>query len=222
MGPDAANRRTRDLLEIAVGYTLILLVIWTPRPWQSLLYWVAIVFLATVLWLSFEGHENMGLRTANLARSAWVVGVAALIAAAAILIAHQKHTLNLPNGTLAFLRRYWGYSIWAFAQQILLQDFFLSRFQRLIPSTGLAALAAGLTFSLAHLPNPILTILTLVWGFAACLLFLYYRNLYPLAIAHAILGVTIAITLAGPLIRNMRVGLGYYTYAQHRGNHRIR
>ena len=76
-------------------------------------------------------------------------------------------------------------------------------------------LAASL-FAAAHLPSPILTVLTLVWGSAACLLFLKYRNLYTLGIVHAILGVTVAVSLPAPVIRNMRVGLGYVTYGRHR------
>jgi hypothetical protein len=220
MAPDDTNRRRRDLLELTVGYTLILIVLWTPRPWQRVLYCIAALYLIATLCRSFEGWPAMGLRTANLARSIWTVAAALLIAAVAILIARCVHTLNLPDGALPFLRRYWGYALWAFAQQLLLQDFFLARFRRLIRSSILAAFAATLTFSLAHLPNPILTIVTFVWGFAACLLFLRYRNLYPLAIAHAIFGIAIAVTLPGPLTRNMRVGLGYLTYPAHHPGYR--
>jgi hypothetical protein len=50
---------------------------------------------------------------------------------------------------------------------------------------------------------------------AACFLFLHYRNLYPLAMAHAVLGITVAIAVPGPVVHNMRVGLGYLTYRQH-------
>jgi membrane protease YdiL (CAAX protease family) len=88
-----------------------------------------------------------------------------------------------------------------------------------MPTPARAALAAAAMFSLAHLPNPILTVLTFIFGLAACLIFLRYRNLYSLGIAHAILGVTLAITLPAPLIRNMRVGLGYLTYPSHHRNH---
>ena len=70
-----------------------------------------------------------------------------------------------------------------------------------------------------HLPNPILTAASFVWGLAACLLFLRYRNLYILAITHAILGITLAMTVPGPVIRNMRVGLGYLTYPANHLNH---
>jgi len=84
----------------------------------------------------------------------------------------------------------------------------------LLPGARSAAAAAAIIFAIAHLPNPILTSVTLLWGFAACVVFLRYRNLYPLALAHAILGITLAISVPGPVVRNMRVGLGYLTYGR--------
>jgi membrane protease YdiL (CAAX protease family) len=125
------------------------------------------------------------------------------------------HTLHAPTSPSLFVKRYSGYILFACVQQALLQDFFLLRLLRLMRTPNAAALAAAAIFSLAHLPNPILTVITLFWGLISCLLFLRYRNLYPLAIAHAILGVTVAICVPGPTIHNMRVGLGYLTYSQH-------
>ena len=58
------------------------------------------------------------------------------------------------------------------------------------------AVATGL-FALGHLPSPILTAVTVVWGAAACWLFLRYRNVFTLGVAHAVLGVCVAITGAG-------------------------
>jgi membrane protease YdiL (CAAX protease family) len=215
--------RLRDGLELAIGYSLILLVIWTPRPWQRVLYSVAAIFLVVVTWRSFESVRAMGLRTTNLLRSAWVVVVALLLAGVALLLSAHLHTLHrgdVNHGVVAFLKRYWGYALWAFAQQILLQDFFLRRMLRLVSHAGPAVLVAAGIFSLAHLPNPILTVVTFFGGLAACAIFLRYRNLYPLGLAHAVLGITIAIAVPGPMIRNMRVGLGYLTYAhQHPGRH---
>jgi hypothetical protein len=103
----------------------------------------------------------------------------------------------------------------------LLQDFFLRRMLRLVSRKGAAVVVAAGIFSLAHLPNPILTVVTFLWGLAACTIFLRYRNLYPLGLAHAVLGITLAIAIPGPMIRNMRVGLGYLAYAhQHHGHQR--
>jgi membrane protease YdiL (CAAX protease family) len=209
--------KVRDLIELAVAYTLILIVIWTPRPWQKLLWWVAAASIALLIGMSFDGLKAMGLCNANFHHSLWVVVVALLAAAAAILFAARLHTLHLPGNNILFIKTYWAYAVWAAVQQFLLQSFFLPRILRLLPKAGLAAATTALIFALAHLPNPILTPATLIWGFASCLIFLRDRNLYPLAVAHAIFGITIAITVPGHVDHNMRVGLGYLTYGPFRG-----
>jgi membrane protease YdiL (CAAX protease family) len=213
------RRKRRDLAEIAGAYGLILLVIWTPRPWQSVLWWVASAGVLVLISRSFEGFAAMGLRSENFLRSLWIAGAALLIAAAAVVLAAHRHTLHLPGGLLALAGNYCAYAIWAGVQQFLLQGFFLLRLLRLMRSPRLAALAAAVLFALAHMPSAFLVPLTLVWGFVACLIFLRYRNLIPLALAHAILGITIAITIPGHMDRNMRVGLGYLTYGHRRHTH---
>jgi membrane protease YdiL (CAAX protease family) len=207
-----ARSRTRVILELVVAYALILIVCWTPRPWQKLLWWVAAASVVIFTSISFDGLQAMGLRKTNFLRSLWVVGAALLLAAIALLAAAKLHTLHLPGTLVLFIETYFAYAVWAAVQQFLLQCFFLLRLVRLLPNVKLAAVVAALIFALAHLPSPILTLITSIWGLAACLLFLRYRNLYPLAIAHAIFGITIAITVPGPVDRNMRVGLGYLTY----------
>ncbi len=211
----AARGKRRAALEAAAAYALILVVIWTPRPWQRWLWWVAAAAVAILTAISFDGTRAMGLRAANFLRSFWVVGAALLMAAAAIVIAARLHTLHVPAGALPFVEAYFAYTIWAFVQQFLLQDFFLLRLLRIFPAPRQAAFLSASIFALAHLPNPVLVPITLVWGLAACLVFLRYRNLYPLALAHAIFGITIAITVPGHVDHNMRVGLGYLTYSRH-------
>ena len=208
--------RRRAFLELTVSYTLILLVIWTPHSVQRVLYIVAVIVLAAILALSFQSCDKLGLRATNLLRSLWVAIVALLLAAILILIAAHLHTLHAPQTVSGLIARYWGYALWAFVQQILLQDLFLRRLLILTRSPRLAAFLAALIFALAHLPNPILVPITLLWGFLSCLLFLHYRNIIPLAVAHAVFGITLAITIPPPLIHNMRVGLGYLRY---RGPH---
>ena len=212
--------KQRALLELALGYGLILLVIWTPHRWQRPLYIAAVIVIAAILWIGFTSAQSMGLRTANFLRSLWIVAVALLISTASVALAIHFQTLHPVHGPVALFKRYWGYALWSFVQQLLLQDFFLRRILRLISSAGLAAVTTAAIFSIAHLPSPVLTLVTFIMGLAACLLFLRYRNLYPLAIAHAILGVTIAITLPNAVIRNMRVGLGYLTYPRNHHLHR--
>jgi membrane protease YdiL (CAAX protease family) len=97
-------------------------------------------------------------------------------------------------------------------QQFLLQSYFLLRLLRLLPGKVGPILVATGIFALAHLPNPILTPITLVWGAIACILFLRYRNIYTLGLAHGIMGLCVAITVPNSLHRHMRVGLGYLRY----------
>jgi membrane protease YdiL (CAAX protease family) len=210
--PIAARSRHRDLIELAVAYSLILLVIWTPRSWQRILWWVAAAAVVAIATASFEGLQAMGLRRENFLRSLWVPGAALLLSAVAVTLAIWLHTLHIPPTPLLFIKTYAGYIIWTFVQQFLMQCFFLWRLLRLLPNPKLAAVVTALIFAAAHLPNPILTPVTLLWGLAACLLFLRYRNLYTLAIAHAILGVTLTIAVPASAHHNMRVGLGYLTY----------
>ena len=177
-----------------------------------MIYLVAATFIITTTWRSFPGWRAMGFRTANFARSIWLVLLASMIAGLEIYVASKKSTLHAPLSLNAFVHRYWGYVLFACIQQLLLQDFFLPRLVRLMRNPTRAAFAAAAIFALAHLPNPILTTATLAWGLAACFFFLRYRNLCPLFLAHSILGIALGVCVPGPVIHNMRVGLGYLTY----------
>jgi hypothetical protein len=204
--------RRRDIAEIALSYGLILTVIWTPRPWQRFLWLAAALIIAFLAARSFEGRREAGIRAANFLRSFWIVGVALFIASVAVLIGTRMHTLRFTGGLGLFIESYWAYALWSGVQQFLMQCFFLTRLLRVLPTTRQAVFAATGLFALAHLPNPFLTVATIVWGLAACLIFLRYRNLWTLALAHAILGITVAVTIPGPVDHNMRVGLGYLRY----------
>ncbi len=209
-----ARRRQRDFAELFLIYGLILLVLWMPGPWQPLLWGVAMSSMLAITYLKFEGLEPMGLGKVNLRQSIWFAGVALAMASIAILMAVRLHTLQLPADRVWLVRHYGAYAVWALIQQVGLQCFFFSRLLRLLPSGISAAAMAAVLFAAAHMPSPILMLATLIWGFAACLLFLRYRNVYSLAIAHAILGIAIGITIPGAVDHNMRVGLRYLTYMQ--------
>src|SRR6202034_3340663 len=123
----AGRRRRRDLLELSVGYGLILIALWTPRQWQKIPSLAALIWIVLVTFLSFEGWSAMGLRVSRFPRSIWVVGVALVLAALAGMLAWKLHTLHLPGGPGMILSRYWAYTIWAFLQEFILLDFVLLR-----------------------------------------------------------------------------------------------
>jgi hypothetical protein len=202
----------RDLLELAVGYGLILATIWTANPTQRVLYWLAFAWIAATSWARRDGWTALGLGRKGLLQSLWVVGAALVLSAMAIFIAARTHTLHRLHGPTPILLHGWGYIVWSIMQQFLLQSYFLLRLLRLLPGKAAPILAATGIFALAHLPNPILTPITLVWGAVACILFLRYRNIYTLGLAHGIMGLCVAVTVPNSLHHHMRVGLGYLRY----------
>jgi len=210
--PRTPRGAVRDVFELALGYGLILSVIWTPNPAQRILYWIALATVIVITLLRRESPKSLGLTGNGFLRSLWVPGLALLFAAIAVAVAWRLHTLHRHFGSVALDFHMSGYVIWALMQQFLLQDYFLLRFLRLTQHTGRAITLAALLFAIAHIPNPVLVVLTLVWGFVSCALFLRYRNLYTLGIAHAILGICVAITVPNHIQRHMRVGLGYLHY----------
>jgi len=208
----AARTRRRAVFDITLAYGLILATIWTPRPLQQWIYLSATAWIVFSTWRSFPGWGTLGFRTRGIWRSSWVVGAALIFVAASVTTAVRLHTLREPVPGRGWIMTFGGYVVWSFAQQFLLQSYFLYRFRQLISSEGQAAIAAAGIFAAAHLPNPVLTPVTLLWGLCACFVFLRHRNLYPLALTHAILGICVAVTVPGPVVHNMRVGLGYLRY----------
>lgn len=203
------SSRDRDLFELAVGYLLVLVGVWTPPPYQTLFFWMGITWVVLVTVLAAPDRRSLGLRLLGLRRSLWIVPVAGAIAAAAALFGWRAHTLHVPLAGPPPQMRAWGYILWAFAQQFILQDYFLTRLLRILPSKSAAVVVAATLFAVAHLPNPLLTAATLFWGAIACTLFLRYRDLYSLGFAHAILGLCIAFAVPNTVHHQMRVGLGY-------------
>ncbi len=206
----------RDAFELLAGYFAILLVLWSPPPFQRPLYWLTAALLLVLSFRSRADGRTLGFTTRHLGRASLILLVAALLALSAFTLARHFGTLHVPLTARAFLNRYWGYILWSFVQQFLLQDLFLLRLRRTFPTRNtLAVVLAASLFAFAHVPSPILTLFTLIWGLAACAWFLRYGNLYPLALSHAILGICVASTLPGHVTHNMRVGLGYLTYHRH-------
>src|SRR5580700_2827009 len=138
-----------DIGELGIGYCLILAVIWTPRPLQHWLYFIALGWFIVSIVLSFEGWKAMGCSVAGFWRSSWVVGVALILAAIATFFASSLHTLHHPGAPTEWVRAFAGYTIWALMQQLLLQGYFLARLLRIVPNPNVAASLTASVFALA-------------------------------------------------------------------------
>lgn len=208
-------RRFIFLLEIFTAWALIEATIWSSGKTQSRLFLVSFLYIvASTIWHRPKLSE-IGLSLRGLRSSLWVVPCAIAVSSAAVLLAWAAGTLHPLFGAVAQARHSSGYAIWAVLQQFILQSYFFLRFERLVSTRSAVLLSAGL-FCLAHIPNPVLLVTCLIAGCVACEIFRRNRNIYALGVAHAILGLTIAITVPDDIQRHMRVGIGYYNYHAHR------
>jgi len=101
-----------------------------------------------------------------------------------------------------------AYVLWSLAQEFILQSVFFLRLEVLVGTRRAVLVSAGL-YAAAHLPSPLLTLLSFFGGILFCELFRRWRNLYLIGLIHGALGLTIAASLPDKWMHHMRVGIGY-------------
>jgi hypothetical protein len=208
--PRAESGSSRDLIEIILGYGLILFVLWMPEFPQRILSPVALIFTLTVVLARRPRLNELGVGRRGLVRSFWILPAAIVLAIVSMLVAKELGTLHpLYKGDLKHIV---GYVLWTLYQQFLLNDYFMPRLTRLLASEDAAVGLSAVLFAAAHLPNLPLTAATLVWGAISCALFRRYYNIYALGLAQGLLGLCFAICVPDSLHHHLRVGLGYLRY----------
>jgi membrane protease YdiL (CAAX protease family) len=204
------STRTRDLLELVLGYALIIGIIWSPDSAQAVLSPIALAATLTVVLIRRPSRDDLGFGTKGLMRSLWILPAAVALSLVSILIAAKIGTLHpLYKGTFGHIT---GYVLWTIYQQFLLQDYFMERLLGIGLSGLTAVLLSGILFASAHMPNLVLTAATLVWGIVSCWLFRRYHNLWMLGLAQGLLGLCFAVCVPDALHHHLRVGLGYLRY----------
>lgn len=202
--------RTRNLLELILGYGMIVAIIWTPEHLQRILSPIALGLTLLLVLSRRSGRDELGLGWRGFIASLWILPAALAVAALGLFVAAKLGTLHpLYKGDFSHIG---GYVLWTIYQQFLLQDFVMDRLLRLLPAENAAVFVAGIMFAAAHLPNLTLTAATLVWGIVSCALFRRYRNLWALGLAQGLLGLCFAVCVPDALHHHLRVGLGYLRY----------
>jgi hypothetical protein len=208
--PRAQTGSARDLTELIFGYGFVLLVLWMPEFPQLFLAPVALLATLTMVLARRPSVDELGLGLRGLIPSLWILPAAVAIAAISMAVASRFGTLHpLYEGDFKHIA---GYVLWTLYQQFLLQDLFMPRLLRLLPTQPAAIGLSALLFAAAHLPNPVLTPATLVWGGISCALFSKYRNIYALGLAQGLLGLCIGICLPDAMHHHLLVGLGYFQW----------
>lgn len=205
--PPAARPDAAAAVEAAVLFGLIVAQIWF---FQDRAPGLAALLLGLVIaswtWRR-DTLKSLGLQPEDFSQAA-NIGLALAVALTALAaVAHFKnpgftHRLGSLSDHAKKVMEYYG---WALFQQMLLHGYFTNRFHRATGTPWPAALLSGLLFGLVHVPNWKLSAACLAGGAAGAVFFLKSRNLYPIALAHAVL----AVCLRSFLHISMRVGPGF-------------
>lgn len=186
--------------------------LWSHGRTQSMWFMVAFAILLLSVLAPRQKVKELGIGSEGLVGATIAVPIALGAAAIILLVAWKLGTLRGLYGVYPAPWHAVFYAIWAFEQQFILNSFFYRRFEALMGDNTGTALVTALIFSLVHMPNPVLVPATFIGGLFFVEVFRRWRNIYPLAIAHAMLGLALAMAFPGPWIRHMRVGLGYLTF----------
>jgi len=189
--------RAADALEAVGVFLLILIHVWFVSRRVRLAWLVILVPVIYSHWCHRESLRWLGFRRENFVRcvrdfSALILGLAGipLVLGAVFGTLHTSSSM----APLAFVAYY---CIWGTFQQYALNGYFVNRLsgaagpgeQRWVP------LLAATLFAAVHVPNWFLVTVTFTLGLLCARIYMTYRNLYFLGIAHGLIGSALYITV---------------------------
>lgn len=207
-----AYRRYFVWAQIIITFLFLELALWAPTTHIRNRWAVIVMFtiLALVL-IDRPSLARLGLGLPKMFGASVVLGIGFATIGFMVILVNWTGGQIPANSTWPKLQLAWEYLIWTLLQEFMLQSFFFNRCEDLYGSSAAVWMASTL-FAAAHLPSPVLTTTTLIGALFFCEMFRRYRSIYPLAIVHAMLGLTIAILTPDSLLHHMRVGIGYLRY----------
>lgn len=208
----ATYQRSFTWVQMVVAFLLLEFALWTPQPGGRNRW--AVITMTTILFFVLVDRpslERLGLRLPKTFGASVVLGVSFAVAVLMVLGVRWAGGAIQANPAWPNLHMAWQYLVWAMIQEFMLQSFFFTRCERLFGGPTAVWVAATI-FAAAHLPSPILTTFTLIGALFFCEMFRRYRSIYPIGIVHALLGLTVAVTMPNSLLHHMRVGIGYLRF----------
>jgi hypothetical protein len=204
------NRRQKLIaVEAAAAFALIMLYIWrlrftAPRAWIFILGFFVVSHI-----LRGERTAHLGFRRGNFRECAETLAPALLLLVLSLLAAGMLletiRPISLEYGLMCLL----AYCPWGLFQQYLLNGYIANRLLAAFSARYVPLIAASL-FAGAHLPNWFLMAVTFVTGYYSTKIFMRYRNIYFLGLAHAVIGTVLFVVIPDSISHHLTIGPGFF------------
>lgn len=215
-------------LEVASVIASVFITTWVIIPLQPKPRWLIAVPGLFAALLMLNSHRvrgdklsEIGLSTKNFGRALRLLTLPTLAVCAVIaLIGFATDSFHL---TSHFRTNLLVLPVWAVIQQYVLQAFIHRRMRWMFVSESCspeerrrqarwAILATAAIFSLTHLPNLMLMLLTLLGALLWSWVYERAPNLFALGLSHAVISLMLMTSLPAWLLPSMSVGYKHFLY----------
>jgi membrane protease YdiL (CAAX protease family) len=200
-----SGKRSGIIVRFLFPIALLEVALWSPLPVGVLCGVCALWYISWNWWRTADSARTLGLELRGLMQASWLLGITLAVSVVVLAAAYFSGSLHRLWG----LQHPWyavaAYVCWAFVQEFMLQCFCL-RMLRTMVSQASSLILSGVVFAVAHLPNPSLTFVTFFAGVGFTAIYARKRNLYVVALIHAVLGLTLAVSAPEAWFHELRVG----------------
>lgn len=202
-----------ELAEVKIVFFLIILHVWL-LPKINIFFAGGIFLLVVSSWIYHKDTwSDLGLKWDFDGKYFWKLFQAVVFIISFIFFLGLFFNDDLKINTDLFLQMgegLAGYIFWALLQQILLNGFLVNRL-RILNNPENICVVSGILFMAIHAPNPTLMIATLIGGSMSAYYFIFCnRNVYVLAIAHALIAASIHYFLPDAWHHGLNIGPNYF------------
>jgi len=197
--------------EVAAGFLFVMLYIWRLRfIWPKAWIFILAFFLVSHI-LRGERGASLGFRWVNFRECTEQLAPALLLIALSLLalglLAQTMRPISLEYGCMCLL----AYCPWGVFQQYLVNGYIANRLAAVAAPRWVPVITATL-FAGAHLPNWFLMVVTFVAGYYSTKVFLKYRNLYFLGLAHGVIGTLLFVVVPDSISHHLTVGPAFFLH----------